>query len=111
MIQIGRRDARITLQQATETVDAQGSVSQAWATLATVWAHAQTLSAKEVTNGAARVGTAEQVFNIRYQSVLSGLKPRDRISWDGAIYDVASALGTPLSRPSEIIINASLAVD
>ena len=44
MTPIGRRDARITIERATESVDAQGSVRQTLVTLATVWAHAQTMS-------------------------------------------------------------------
>jgi SPP1 family predicted phage head-tail adaptor len=106
MTPIGRRDARITIERATESVDAQGSVTQTWATLATVWAHAQTMSGKESTNGSARDASAEQVFSVRYQSALDDLNPRDRISWNGFIYDITSALPLPPSRPAEVIISA-----
>ena len=108
MTPIGHRDARITIQRAADTVDDQGSVTQAWSALATVWAHAQTMSGKETTNGSSRDATAEQVFSVRYQSLLDDLNPRDRISWGGFVYDITSALPLPPSRPAEIIISAVL---
>lgn len=111
MTQIGRRDARIIIQRATELVDSQGSVFQSWSTLATVWASVQTLTSKEVTNGAARTGSTETLFSIRYQAALATLNPVDRIVWGTAVYDVASALPLPQSRPSEILITGVLVTD
>lgn len=111
MTQIGRRDARIIIQRATELVDSQGSVFQSWSTLATVWAFVQTLNSKEVTNGAARNGSTETLFSIRYQSALATLNPVDRIVWGTAVYDVASALPLPQGRPSEILITGILITD
>ena len=111
MTQIGRRDARIIIQRATELVDSQGSVFQSWSTLATVWAFVQTLNSKEVTNGAARTGSTETLFSIRYQSALAALNPVDRIVWGTAVYDVASAIHLPQGRPSEILITGTLITD
>jgi head-tail adaptor len=111
MTQIGRRDARIIIQRATELVDSQGSVYQSWSTLATVWAFVQTLNSKEITNGAARMGSTETLFSIRYQSALATLNPVDRIVWGTAVYDVASAIPLPQGRPSEIILTGTLITD
>ena len=111
MTQIGRRDARIIIQRATELVDSQGSVFQSWSTLATVWASVQTLTSKEVTNLAARTGSTETLFSIRHQSALATLNPVDRIVWGTAVYDVASALPLPQGRPSEILITGTLITD
>lgn len=43
----GRLDQRVTLQEPTNTRDAQGSVSTTWADVATVWAAVEDLAGRE----------------------------------------------------------------
>lgn len=112
---IGTRDARITIQRATESIDDEGSVSHTWATLGNAWAAVQDIETKGSTSEETTEGTrqafAESVFSIRFQSTLSDLNPKDRITWAGGVYDISSALLLPPARPSEIIITATRIAD
>ncbi|WP_158010710.1 phage head closure protein [Tardibacter chloracetimidivorans] len=64
----GWLDRRIKLLSFTSSQDPDnGEVTQAWFTLATVWAAKWQLSAKEVDRASATTATAELKFLIRYR--------------------------------------------
>ncbi len=64
----GKLDRFITIEQPTESITAQGEVTQAWATLASVWAQYQPLNSTERFAGDAARGVFSAKFNIRYRS-------------------------------------------
>ncbi len=105
---IGKMDARITIQRATVTTDDQGSVTETWADLATVWAHALTdeIRATEESTEGTRQASADTTFTIRYQLALSDLGTKDRISFKGVNHDILSAVPAPDTRPDSIVIRA-----
>lgn len=104
--QIGKLDTRITLQRPTPSVDAQGSSTNSWAGLATVWAESKAIESGEVTAGNERTATRDYTFKIRYQSALATLAATDRVVWRGSNFDILSAVPLPEGRPDQILITA-----
>lgn len=84
-----RLDRRITLERFTYTTDSgSGEQVKTWSTLATVWAAKRDVSDSERVASAevsAEIGTR---FQIRWDSSWSSLNPKDRVVYDGLIYDI-----------------------
>ena len=85
MIKAGNLDRQITIERQTETVAASGSVSKSWTALATVRAELVQLAAEEYLAGFGEADTGGAVFRIRY---LAGITTADRVTFDGATYDI-----------------------
>jgi SPP1 family predicted phage head-tail adaptor len=61
-----------------------------WATLATVWASRQDIRDSERV-AAQEVGADITTrFQIRYSSEVAGVNPKDRINFDGSIYEIVA---------------------
>jgi SPP1 family predicted phage head-tail adaptor len=85
----GRLRERVTIQRATETRNAIGETTQAWATYAERWASVDGISAREfLTSGQQQTEITHRV-RMRY---LDGLTSIMRISWRGRILEIASCL-------------------
>ena len=85
MIRAGKLDRQITLERKSETVSDSGAVVSAWAEIATVRAELVQQTADEYLSG---YGAAEQgnlIFRIRY---LAGITTADRVTYQGAAYDL-----------------------
>jgi SPP1 family predicted phage head-tail adaptor len=105
----GPMDRRITLQQATITYDALNTPTETWATLATVWASKEDLSDSERV-AAAEVGAAMTTrFRIRYSLKVSGINPKDRLTFDGNTYEVVNT--KEIGRREGIEITATFRTD
>lgn len=85
MIRSGKLDRQITLERLTETVAPSGSVSKAWAEIATVRAEIVQQTADEYLAGYGAAESGNIVFRIRY---LPGITTADRVMYDGAAYDL-----------------------
>lgn len=93
-MEAGKLDRRITIQRATISQNDLGEEVEVWADLATVWA-----AAKPVSDGERRErmvsgevsASAETRFTIRWSSTVEGVNPKDRISYDGIVWDIWSA--------------------
>ncbi len=85
MIKAGKLDRQITIERQAETVAASGSVSKTWTTVATVRAELVQLAAEEYLAGFGEADTGGAVFRIRY---LEGITTADRVTFDGATYDI-----------------------
>jgi len=91
-VQAGKRDKRITLQQATETQDNAGQPIPGWADLFEVAAEVVYVAGGEVFRGQQLVAKAEVVFEILCpKTYLDDVTPgqRIRISYGGRTYDIA----------------------
>ncbi|MES2706081.1 MAG: phage head closure protein [Verrucomicrobiota bacterium] len=102
-------DIRITLQRPAPVPDAQGSVIDSWAGLASVWAKAEAVPSvvtQEAAKDRERHGSQDYRFTIRHQSALESLTVTDRIVWQGKHYDILAAVPMPEGRPDTIIITA-----
>lgn len=105
--QIGKFDQRVTLQRATDSTDSQGSVSKAWATLATVWASVENMTGQEATEGNERTASKGYRFTVRHQSALATLSAGDRLQWRAENFDLTAAIPMPEGRPDTIQITAT----
>lgn len=85
MLRAGRFDRQITIERETETVAASGAVSKTWATVATIRAGLVQRSADEYLTGFGEAETGSVVFRVRY---LAGITTADRVTFDGAVYDL-----------------------
>lgn len=87
-MQAGKLDRRIVLQRATVTTDAFNQPVSTWATLATVWASATPISDGERARAGEVFSNINMRFQIRYSSVVALVDTRDRVVFDGRVYDL-----------------------
>lgn len=83
----GRLRAKMTVQAATESKDARGSVSQSWGTVGYAWADIAPQSGTEQTSAAQREGSLTSVVRMRYYS---GLTPKHRLLYGSRTFDILS---------------------
>lgn len=104
----GDLDRRIVIQRATITYDGLNNPQQSWATLATVWASkldlydSERLAAKEV---GADMTTR---FQIRYSTTVSGVNPKDRLTYAGKTYSIVNVKEIGREQGLEITANARI---
>lgn len=70
---IGTLRERVSLQSATDTVDAAGQPARAWATYSTVWARVEPLSAMETQRADQQIGSITHRVTVRYLSTITNL--------------------------------------
>lgn len=81
----GSLDRVIIVQRATETRDALGQVTQAWAPIATLRAAVIQASTAAYLKGAGLEAEGAVVFRVRW---LDGLTVHDRILYQGVAHDI-----------------------
>lgn len=87
MLNAGRLDQQITLQQRVDVVNGFGENVPTWSDVATVWASANPKRGREFFAAAQQQAEGPVAFLIRYRS---GLTERMRVVWNGVNYDIAS---------------------
>jgi len=95
----GARDRRITIESKTGTQSTTGSVTETWATLATVWAARRIPVASERFRAGQHEGRTVTVWNIRWRDDLDETM---RVSYGGDYYEIDGLV--ELGRRSEIDI-------
>jgi SPP1 family predicted phage head-tail adaptor len=80
----------ITIQRQTGARDSTGNETDTWTTFATVWVHIEPYigsarAGREEFSGNQMVGLDYTRFHLRY---LAGLAPKDRILYNGRIFDI-----------------------
>lgn len=88
MINAGRLDQLITLQQRDTGVDTLGQESITWTDLDTVWAAATTKRGREYFAAGAVQAEAAVVFRIRYRADVLLNSATLRVVWNGQPYDI-----------------------
>ena len=102
-MQAGKLDRRITIQRATITYDALNNPVETWAALATVWGSkldyigSENVAAHEV--GAQMTTT----FRIRWSNKVSGLNPKDRLSFDSKTWNILNVKEISRKEGLEVI--------
>lgn len=109
-ISAGRLDRRITLQRYTATKDDYGHDNVTYPDIATVWASVIYGTGAERREAAQKAGSIAATFGVRKNSITSTLTVRDRISYDGGFWDIASIVPT-LDRNVGFDITATRADD
>ena len=88
MTGIGQLDRRITIQRTTVTANEFNEPIETWTDHATVWAKRSDVSATE-SYRAQEVGAEITArFIIRRSSDVKDVNPRDRVSFDGKLYNI-----------------------
>lgn len=90
-MQAGKLDRRITIERAAgKGRDSFNSIVEKWLPVATVWAAKQDI--KDAERIAAQEVGAEVTtrFQIRWSSVVTDVNPKDRIVFEGRIYDISA---------------------
>ncbi len=82
-------DRRITIQRATLSANPYGERAETWGTLATVWAEVQyKVGGREAVQSDQLYSRQPVHFIIRYSSDVSSVRPSDRVSYNGDIYEI-----------------------
>jgi len=84
----GRLDRRIIIQENTPTQNGVGSEVDSWSDLYVVWAEVIPVRGTERYAGSQDAAVIEEKFKIRY---LKGITPKNRILYNGRIYDIKGA--------------------
>jgi len=93
---------RVTFQRATVTVDSYGGEVETWNTLASVWMHRRDASAGE-SYKAQEVGSQLSIrFTIRYSTAVADLNPRDRVLYNGDVYNITGVREIKRNRILEV---------
>jgi len=85
VVNIGEFDRIITIQRAVESTDSIGTVTQSWVDIGAVYASVIPMTGTEVFRSG--MTSAAEVARFRLWFV-SGLTPKDRISYDGKIWNI-----------------------
>ncbi len=102
----GRRDCRITFERATVTKNSGGQqVESAWAGIAQAWASILFGTGRERRAAAVEQAVNSATFVCNWSPTLAMVTERDRIIWDGQIFDIESV--APMTRKT-IEFTASL---
>lgn len=86
----GKLDRRITLQRATASDDgfsSEGTLT--WSDLATVWAEVSPVSDGERWRAGEVAAHITHRFRIRWSSTTATLTPKDRILYQGRVFDIS----------------------
>lgn len=93
MMQAGKLDQRVTIQQRSVVADAVGHDTITWVDVATVWAQCQPVRGREFF-AAAQVQQEQTVkVRIRYRSDVT---PLHRLVWQGRAHDITGVV--PVGR-------------
>lgn len=84
----GPLDRKITLERFTSTVDAYNEPVKTWATLATRSASYEPLSDGERFRAGETAADASARFVIRWSSAVSDLNPKDRLTYEGVVWQI-----------------------
>jgi len=98
-----KMDRLITLQRRTVVQDVYGQEIETWTDLDTVWAQRLELRGSEVWQARQVVANIEAKYRVYWRE---GLTPVDRITADGRVYDVYSAIELGRREAIELTVGA-----
>lgn len=84
----GRLDRRVTLVRRKSGTNAFGEPVDEWDALATVWANVTPVSDGERVRAGETLSSKLSRFIIRWSSTVSTVDPKDRINYDGSVWDI-----------------------
>ena len=103
MLNPAKMDRRIVLQRRTVAQDAYGEEIETWSTLDTVWAQRVELKGAEQWQAKQVIATIEAKYRIHWRA---GLTPVDRMTEDGRVYEIYSAIEMGRREAIELIVGA-----
>lgn len=105
----GELNRRITIERATFTTNALNEKVPSWTTLATVWASKKDVSDSERIAAAEVRASITTRFQIRLSDIVADLNAKDRISFQGRIYEIFAV--KEIWRNTGLEITAAARVD
>lgn len=81
-------DRRVTISRRSSTLDAFNEPVNSWSDIATVWASVVPINDSERLRAGETLALKSSRFTIRWSSTVSGVDPRDRLTFDGSVYDI-----------------------
>ena len=93
---------RATFQRATVSFDSYGGEVETWGTLAALYIHRRDSSAGESYKAQEVGGQLSMRLTIRYSSLVDDLNPRDRVLYDGDVYNITGVRETVRNRWLEV---------
>lgn len=110
MMNFGKLDRRITFLRYSLTFNADNEPIEAWTPDASpVWASWRRASARETLASAEVNATATDVFEVRWSTSVSTINPKDRLQYQGQVYDIAAVV--EIGRRDGLRIDASRRAD
>lgn len=82
-------DRRVTITRRSGAANAFNEPADTWSTLATVWASVTPVSDGERLRAGETLAQKSSRFLIRWSSAIASVNPRDRLSFDGATWDIS----------------------
>lgn len=83
---------RITIESATEAANATGELIPTWSALATRWASVEPLQGRERFAAQQVQPETDHRIRLRYDTALTGLKPKMRVKFETRVFDVLAVL-------------------
>lgn len=105
----GKLDRRIILQRFSGAVNAFNEIEEVWSDLVTRWAMVSPISDAERVRAGAVSATITTRFKIRYSTQVADLNPKDRVSFEGKIFDIWGV--KEIGRREYLEISASARAD
>jgi len=102
-------DRRIAIERYSVTYNDDNEPTEAWASLATVWASVQYASDGEKVRAAEVGATISVRFQIRYDSTWADVNAKDRVIYEGKTFDIVGV--KELGRREGLEISAAAAAD
>lgn len=98
----GSLNRRATFQRATVTFNSFNEEVETWSTLASVFINRRDASAGESYKAQEVGGQLSIRFTIRYSSDVADLNPRDRVLYNGAVYNITGVREIMRNRWMEV---------
>lgn len=109
MMKVGKLNRRISLQRYTIVTNRLNEQEQIWNVFAEVWASKQDISDSERIASQQIQATITTRFQIRYNALVSSLNAKDRVVFEGRIYDISAV--KEIGRKEGIEISAVARTD
>jgi SPP1 family predicted phage head-tail adaptor len=95
---------KVTIQQATDTLDSAGEPIQTWATYATRSAEVMPMGGRETFRLQQYYADATAVIRLRYDSLTKAITPEMRVSFDSRIFNIESMINVDeLNREIKLV--------
>jgi SPP1 family predicted phage head-tail adaptor len=107
----GNLDRRIVIERSTSTPNAFNEPVETWAPLLTVWASRSDVSDMEKLNAGQISSALMSRFVIRSTTAAKGIKPADRVNFDGRIWNLLGIKETAQGRGRFLELTAITSLD
>lgn len=107
----GPLDRRITIERFTTEKNEWNEDVEVWAPLVTVWANRRDASAGESYRAQSVSAQITTRFTIRYSSQVADVNPKDRIRYEGRLYNIVAVREAAEGRRVALEIDAVARAD